>query len=128
MNYTAKQLAQALIDVAEKKNIKASSDALVAWLQARGELRRVREVIDAVETIWKHRFGAATVTIRSAHQISTTLRKRIETLAPGAELHEFIDAELVGGARIRIDDRVIDASVEGYLEQLHETLSTETNL
>ncbi len=124
MKFTAKQLAITLIDLVETKNIdiQKAADGFIHWLNERHELKRIDEVIRAVDMIWTERHGAATLTIETAHPLSANLRKQLTQLAKGAELREAIDPELIGGARLRIDDRVIDGSIAGTIQSLKLTL------
>lgn len=118
MRYSSKQLAIALVDTAQEHSPAAAADALIALLAKEGELRKVRAVAEALDQVWKERYGAATVTIQTAHPLTAALRKRLETVASGAELRETVDPSLIGGARVRVDDRVVDGTIAGYLEQL----------
>lgn len=122
MRYSAKQLASALIDTAQKHTAPGAANALIALLAKAGELRQVRAIAEAVELVWKQRYGAATVTVETAHPLTAALRRRLEAVARGAELRETVDPSLIGGARVRVDDRVVDGTIAGYLKQLHTKL------
>lgn len=125
MKYSAKQFATALIDVIEqeKMDVDRATDDLISLLNERYELKRLDDIIRAVDLIWKQRYGAATITIETAHPLTVTLRKRLSQIGKGAELREEVHEELIGGARVRIDDRMIDGSIAGYLQQVREVLS-----
>jgi F-type H+-transporting ATPase subunit delta len=57
--------------------------------------------------------------------LQETLRKKIESsLKKTVELTLTVDKEILGGLRLRIGDRVADASVRYRLEQLRELLVT----
>ncbi len=124
MRYTPKQLATALVETVEKDKTSAqkAAEEVIAILASQQELSRVRDVMQMVEQVWKQRYGAATITIDSAHPLNAHARKKIESLSHGAEIKEEIDATLIGGARVRIDDRIIDASISGQLNQLKSLL------
>lgn len=92
--------------------------AFVQELQSRGWLHRWRDIEHEIHGVWKRKYGAANVTIVSAHPLTPALRKSIESIAPGADISERVDARLMGGAVIRIDDRRIDGSVAGTLQRL----------
>lgn len=96
--------------------------AFVAELGARGWLHRWRDIEREVHGAWKRKYGAANVTVVSAHPLSAALRKSIEEATPGADIVERVDERLMGGAVIRIDDRRIDASVAGTLQRLKQCL------
>ncbi len=127
MRYSAKQLASVLIDEIDQKkvDVKKVADGLIRLLSDRHELKRVDDVIRAIDQIWRERYGAATITIETSHPISATLRKQLSGIAKGAEVREQVDEELIGGVRIRIDDRVIDGSVAGQMESLKQALLTQ---
>lgn len=126
MKRTEKQVARALVDAldgATDAQIEAAAAQLVSLLVLRVEVHRVPRVIEALEDAWRERYGAATVTIETAHPLSTALKKRLETLAPGAELKEKVRPEIIGGAKLRIDETVIDGSIEGQLVRLKQVLA-----
>ena len=53
------------------------------------------------------------------------LRERLATMTgKRVELHQEVDADLLGGLSVRIGDRLIDGSVRGRLERLRTELST----
>lgn len=125
MKRTEKQLAQAFVtslDGATKPQVENAATELVALLTSRNETHRVRGVIEAIEDVWREHYGAATVTIETAHPLSSMLKKKLESLALGAELKEKVRPEIIGGAKLRIDDRIIDGSIEGHLAQLNQAL------
>lgn len=125
MKRTQQQLTRVLIDSldgATKSQVEAVATEFVSLLASRGELHRVRQVIEAVEGVWREKYGAATITIETAHKISEVLRKKLESLAPGAQLKERIRPELIGGAKLRIDEVIIEGSIQGHLSRLNQAL------
>lgn len=93
-------------------------NAFVQELKSRGWMHRWRDIEYEIHGAWKRKYGAANMTIVSAHPLAAALRKSIEGAAPGADIVERVDERLMGGAVIRIDDRRIDASVAGSLQRL----------
>lgn len=122
MRYTNKQLAETLVDLAQKEDVQVATDALVHLLASQGQLHRVRDLAQTIEQVWKERFGAATITVETVHPLKAEILKKLEAIAQGAEVKQVIDPELIGGARIRIDDRIIDGSLSGALQNLKMTL------
>ncbi len=120
MRYIPKQLAGLLIDICEteKQSLPEITDAFITLMAEQKNLGMLREVAEAIECVWKERYGAATITIESAHPLTVALKKKLNTLSYGAELKECINESFIGGARVRIDDRMIDGSIVGYLSQL----------
>jgi F-type H+-transporting ATPase subunit delta len=124
MKYSAKQLAFVFLDEIDHKKVtvEKAADGLIHLLIECHELKRLDDVILAIDQIWKERYGVATITIETAHPLTAALRKQVSGIAKGAELREEVDEELIGGARIRIDDRLIDGSIAGHIAQLHKQL------
>ena len=125
MKKTETQLACTLVDQldgADEKTVKAVAQDLVQALAERRETHRVRGLIDALERAWADRYRAATITITTAYPISTTLRTSLLKIAHGAEIREKVEEDLIGGARLRVDEKIIEGSIQGHLRQLARTL------
>ena len=121
MKFTDKQLAKVLFDTIEKgnkKDLSAITDEFVRFLAERAELHRMSGVIQSFEKIWKEQYGAATITVESAHPLPVSLKKQVEEIAQGAEIREIVNEKLIGGAKIRLDDRAVDGSISGRLNQI----------
>jgi F0F1-type ATP synthase delta subunit len=126
MKLTNKQLATVFIDSvqdATEHQLKELADVFIEHLRTRGELKRLKDIVRAIDQIWIERHGMATLTIQSAHPLTAALRSSVVKLAAGAEVREVVDPMLIGGAKLRIDERIIDGSLKGALEQLTVTLS-----
>ena len=126
MNVYPKQLARLFVESVEHaspKHLEEAATELIAWLHARGELKKLRGVIRAIDQIWKEKHGIATLTVETAHSLTKTMKDALTKLASGAEVREVVDKELIGGVKLRIDERIIDGSLKGALGQLKNTLS-----
>lgn len=122
---TPKVLARILVDSASartKADLPQIMNAFVQELAVRGLMHRWRDIEREIHAAWRKKFGVASVTLVSTHQVPRSVMNQIETLAPGAEIIERIDERLMGGAIIRIDDRRIDGSVAGMLQRLKQSL------
>lgn len=129
MKVETKQLAKAYVEIT--KGLKGSelehaANAFVQVLAQRGEIHRYRDIVLAIDRIWKEEYGAANLTIATAHPLTKKLKESLEKLAQGAALKEEVDPELIGGAKLRIDDRIIDGSIRGHLLALKQRLSEVT--
>lgn len=125
MKRTEKQLARVLVeslDGATMPQVESAATELVQLLASRGETHRVRRVIEAIEDAWRKQYGVAIMTIETAHPLTSVLRKKLEAIAPGAELKEKVRLEIIGGAKLRIDETIVDGSIEGHLAHLNQTL------
>lgn len=123
MKRNEKKLARAFVTSLEgstKSQIENAAKDLIKMLAGRNELHRVKGMVDAIEDVWRERYGAATITIQTTHPLSAVLRKKLGTLAPGAQLKEIVRPEIIGGAKLRIDETIIDGSIEGHLAQLNQ--------
>lgn len=121
----AKKFAGVLVDAVEGKTTNEMEEIIsefVAYLSRNRLLAFWREIVRGIEWVWKERYGAANVSVVSAHPLSKKFRDDLEKITPGAEINETIDAELIGGAVIRIDDRIIDGSIAGQLNDLRQVL------
>jgi F-type H+-transporting ATPase subunit delta len=125
MKLSNKQLAGILVDLVEKSpsNVSGATDEFISWLSESGQMKRYRDVVKAVDTVWIEKTGIATVSIESAHELSSALAESLEKIASGAEVRTSVDESLIGGAKVRIDERIIDGSIKGHLEQLTKTLT-----
>lgn len=127
MKRTNKELARWFIqsvqdvDTQKQNNV---ADVLIEWLAERGELGRLREIIKAIDLVWKEMYGASTITVVSAHPLTKSLHTALEKRTSGAEIKEVVDPTLIGGAIIRMDESVIDGSLLSALNQLKNTLLT----
>lgn len=125
MKRNEKQLARTFVTTLEgatRPQVDGAATELVALLASRNEVHRVKSVIEAIETVWRETYGAGTVKIETAHPLTAALRKKLEALAPGAEIKENVRTEIIGGAKLRIDETIIDGSIEGHLAQLNQVL------
>jgi F0F1-type ATP synthase delta subunit len=126
MKLTNKQLATVFIDSVQnvtEHELNELSKVFIEFLRTRGELKRLKDIVRSIDQIWIERHGMATLTIQSAHPLTAVLRNSVVKLAAGAEVREVVDPTLIGGARLRIDERIIDGSLKGALDQLTVTLS-----
>lgn len=125
MKAVPRQFAEALVDAltdATPVQVEKATSALIHHLAAHGKLRLLPRIVRALDVVWRNRFGAARIRVASAHPVSAALRERLERLAPGADLETSVDASLIGGAIVRVDDRQLDASIAGSLARLEHDL------
>lgn len=127
MKMSAKQLARGLfaeIEAHGASETDAVAEAFVAYLAERHELSRWREVVRALDVVWKEAFGVATVEIVSARNLSKELGAALEKKFAGASVTIRMDEGAIGGACVRIDDRILDGTIRARLQSLKEQLAT----
>ncbi|OGL66461.1 hypothetical protein A2856_02095 [Candidatus Uhrbacteria bacterium RIFCSPHIGHO2_01_FULL_63_20] len=125
MKLRTKQLSAALVAAAEGKEGKALDEtvrAFLGWMKDNGHLSRIREVIRGVDAAWRERYGVSSVTVESAHPLSAKVKQAVTKLSKGADVAFVTNPALIGGARVRVDDRVIDNTVLGRANRLKQTL------
>ena len=123
---SSKQLATILVDACAGQDTSAREAIMtdfVQFLVQRQELFRVRDIIRQVDRVWQERYGVARVEVESAYSLSDQMRARLQTLTRGADWQERVRPELIGGLRLRLDDRLIDGTVTEKLMALQRTLS-----
>jgi F0F1-type ATP synthase delta subunit len=122
MKRSEKQLAQTFVTSlkgADLSQVESAASELIGLLASRNEIHRIQGVIDAIEVVWRETYGAATITIETAHPLTTSLRDKLEKIAQGAQIKEKVRPEIIGGAKLRIDETIIDGSIEGHLTNLN---------
>lgn len=128
MKLTSKQLAQALVDICENKSgdqLEKTMKEFVVFLASRQELFRTREIIRQLDSVWQEKYGAANVIVETAYPLSNDLCQKLREILRGADLQEKVNPELIGGAKLRIDNRLLDGSVMGKLMALKRTLESK---
>jgi F-type H+-transporting ATPase subunit delta len=102
---------------------------LVALLVRRGRIESLPAVRSQFSRLHHRHEGILEATVTSAAELSPAeveaIRERLVALTgERLELHQQVDATLLGGVTVRIGDRLIDGSVRGRLERLRSDLTT----
>lgn len=119
--HTARALLTALQAVPEKDR-ESAAHAFVEELRRQHKLENPGAFLRAIEQVWSEVFGPKTVCLTSAHRLPAALKEKIAEVLPSAEVKSVIDPRLVGGATLRLDDRIIDSSVLGTFERMKKAL------
>lgn len=119
--HTARALLTALREVPEKERASAAH-AFIEELQRQHKIVEPTAFMRALEQVWSNVFGPKTASLTTAHRISPELKEKIAKALPSAEVKSVIDPRLMGGATLRLDDRIIDSSVLGTLERMKKAL------
>ena len=129
--FTARQYAHALfesINDTDPKDTDKVLDNFVKVLAGNNDLRLFEEIANEFHQLELKAKGITQVELKSAHTISRENEKEIlqelNKLVKGqVEIRKKIDENLIGGVVVRIEDKVIDASVKNQLGQLKESLT-----
>ncbi len=125
MNIEPTQLARILVDhTAHQSDASDNIKAFVGFLAEHNMLDKWRDIELAIDQVWKETFGASSIKVLSAHELTEEAKKALSEIAPGADVSTSVDERLIGGAVIRIDDKRIDGSITGKLQLLKRTLQT----
>ena len=119
------------------KNIeeaRASLDNFFIILKKNGDLGLIKKIVDLLEKYSRKKKGVFTGELISARPISESdkiaLIERIKSfMSENSDvavneliLEEKQDSDLIGGCRVRVSDILIDMSVNGALEKIHNDL------
>ncbi|PJA45868.1 hypothetical protein CO174_01375 [Candidatus Uhrbacteria bacterium CG_4_9_14_3_um_filter_50_9] len=127
MKSSEKQLARALVEQLGElstKDLEAAATNLIHELAARRQIHRLTVAMRLLDQAWAEKYGAATIKVTTAYPLKEAIRKKLKAVAQGAELKEHVDSSLIGGAILRIDERIIDGSIKGHLESLTRAFTT----
>ena len=119
--HTARALLQALNAVPEKDR-EVAAHAFLEELKRMHKLPESAAFLRAIEQVWSEVFGPKTVCLTAAHRVPAALKEKLAEVLPSAEVKSVIDPRLMGGATLRLDDRIIDSSVLGTLERMKKAL------
>jgi F-type H+-transporting ATPase subunit delta len=110
------------------EDVRGAPRNLLALMIRRGRFELLPAVSREFTRLHHRREGIVEAIISSATALEPTdveaLRERLTVMTgKRVELHQEVDASLLGGVSVRIGDRLIDGSVRGRLERLRTGLS-----
>jgi F-type H+-transporting ATPase subunit delta len=96
-------------------------------LNARGRLGILPQASQAYDDLLDQLFGKVEVDVTVAHRLSADeleqVRRRVgEALGKEAVVHQYVDESIIGGLVLRVQDRLIDASVRSQLRAMREQM------
>lgn len=106
------------------------SDLFLNFLGVLNRNRRLRmlsEIQTAYAELYDQQLGNIEVDVTSVQKLSDqdieTVRQRVgAALGKNAIVHEYVDESILGGLVLRVQDRLIDASVKNQLKSMQEKL------
>ncbi|KKR34611.1 MAG: ATP synthase subunit delta [Candidatus Magasanikbacteria bacterium GW2011_GWA2_40_10] len=120
------QFAKALYEVTKdlpKSNLPEVIGQFVLILQKNNKLKKVNYIIEEFENYAKKQEGIKMVEIETARKLDPTVISKLKkTFGEKSEITELVNKELLGGARIKVDDMVYDASLKTQLARLKQAL------
>ena len=96
-------------------------------LAAKGRLRHVEEIVNAYDELLDEQLGKIEVDVTvakklTADQLEEVRRKVSAALKKDAVVHQYVDESIIGGLILRVQDKLIDASVKTQIAKLREQL------
>jgi F-type H+-transporting ATPase subunit delta len=96
-------------------------------LNAHGRLRGLGEIIDAYDDLLDAQLGKIEVDVTVAQKLTPQqleqVRDRVSAaLKKQAVVHQYVDPNLIGGMVVRVQDKLIDASVRTQLAALRRQM------
>jgi F-type H+-transporting ATPase subunit delta len=124
------------ISVAERTRVidtvlKPSIDPLLAnflgVLNARNRMGILGEIASAYDDLLDEASGKIEVDVTTAQQLSPEeleeVRQKVSTaLKKDAVIHQYVDESIIGGLVLRVQDKLIDASVRSQLQTMKRQL------
>lgn len=131
MRYTAKQYAQALMEALERSGPNDTNqilDNFAKTLAENNDTRQFESIAEEFHKLELEKKGMKLAEVTTAREMNHETEKQvIETLnrvmKTDVELKKKVDAGLIGGCVIRVEDTVIDASIRNSLEELRNKLA-----
>jgi F-type H+-transporting ATPase subunit delta len=103
---------------------------LLHLLAQKNRIHQLDQVADAFVELYETAHNIQRATVFSANKLDEAtikdIRKKIKELTGSeAELKQEIDASLIGGLLLKINDKQFDASVSGKFKKLRQELTTQ---
>jgi F-type H+-transporting ATPase subunit delta len=127
MKISNKQFAEALYELTLDVNAKDLNIVLqnfVKFLAKQHKIKKTDAIIAEFEKIAKKKQGIVELEIISARKLDKdTVEKIKASFAKEVETTEKIDESLIGGIKVKIEDKILDASVKTQLINLKKSLT-----
>ena len=120
------QFAKALYEVTKdlpKSQLPETMEQFVLILQKNNKLKKIDYIIEEFINYSKKQEGIKMVEIETARKLEPSALNKIKKIfGEKSEITETINKNLLGGARIKVDDMVYDASLKTQLAKLKASL------
>jgi F-type H+-transporting ATPase subunit delta len=104
---------------------------LMGVLNSKRRLGLLHGITQAYQQLLDEQLGKVEVDMTVAHRLDGAaleqVKKRIsQALKKDAIVHQYVDDKIIGGMVLRVDDKLIDASVKSQLEAMKRQLLAAT--
>lgn len=133
MRPTVSQYAVALQELAAgapREKVAGIAENLSGFLKRRGEEKKLGAIVKHLEKLQADQEGRVSITVVTAHPVAgdtkNMLAAKVRELFPDkkAELSYEIDTRSIGGALLRTDEMLYDATIAAELRALRKSLLT----
>jgi len=96
-------------------------------LNSKGRITLLGEIIDAYEDMLEAQLGNVEVDVTVSQKLSPEQLERVRekvsaAIKRNAVIHQYVDDSIIGGLVLRVQDKLIDASVRNQLEMMRRQL------
>jgi len=122
---------QSLLERTFKGRVSPVLMNFLGLLNSKGRLGVLPEIIDVYQELLAHEQRVVEVDVTTAQRLTPeqfeTVRDRVSAaLKRAAVVHQYVDESIIGGLVLRVEDKLIDASVRFQLEQLRRQMLAAT--
>jgi F-type H+-transporting ATPase subunit delta len=96
-------------------------------LAAKGRLNHIEQIADAYDDLLDEQLGKIEVDVIVAQKLSPEQLEQVRTrvsaaLKKDAVVHQYVDESIIGGLILKVQDKLIDASVKTQIAMLRQQL------
>ncbi|PLX26938.1 ATP synthase F1 subunit delta [Candidatus Parcubacteria bacterium] len=122
-----KQYAEALYQVTQDlrgSDLSSAVKTFVEILVRDHKLKQGDNIIAEFERVVKKEKGIVELEITSARELDTkTIEKIKKTFGENVEAVTQVDEDIIGGVKVKLEDKILDGSVKTQLKSLKQQLS-----
>lgn len=119
----AKALYEATRDLKGEKLHQALKQFVVVLVR-NNKLKKADKIIAEYVSYYKKQEGIVTMTVSSARKLEKHTLDLINKVFGGkTEMTEDLDLALLGGVKIKTEDKIFDGSIKKQLKKLHQKIS-----
>jgi F-type H+-transporting ATPase subunit delta len=123
-----KQYAHALYEITKDKSgadLKQVLDVFVKLLVRDRKLKQSNNIIIEFEKFSKKQEGIVELAITSAHELDDKTVEHIKKVfGQKVEAVQDVDEDLIGGVRVKMEDKILDGSLKTQLVSLKKRLTS----
>lgn len=128
MKQSAKNLASAVMAVAEDKGNKEAAKQFFNWLKRKNYLKQLPAIFVALDQVLADQ-GKIVAKVITRYPLSVSNKSEIKikigkiAKTDQVEIKEIIDERVIAGVKIIIGDKIIDGTIKSRLNSLKQQLS-----